>query len=133
MSLPGIGTPVRGSGRDQSIWKLEWTFTDGAGAVSLDEDQSDQDPRVATPVADGGTGTTNVTVPTCRRMWALHCSLEPPAADLADGTDYRLAVPVSFDPAEGTLVVKYPDIEGNDLVEPNSGSRVRLTLMLEYT
>lgn len=134
MGLPGIGCPVRAGGKDASLWRLEWTYTDGGGAVSLDEDQSDLDPRVETPVADSGTeGITNITFPKCDRLWVLHCSVEPPTGDLADGTDFVLPVLTEVDVDAGTATFRMCDVEGSgDLNDPTSGARARLVLLLEY-
>jgi hypothetical protein len=132
MPLSQVGTPLRGSGKDQSVWKLEWTYTDGSGAVSLDTAQSDQHPAVTTPVADGGTGITNVVFPKCRRAWVLDRGLEPPSADLADGTDFRHVEVTEVVAGSGTLNFRMVDIEGSgNLLDPNSGSRARLILLLE--
>jgi len=132
MPISQVGTPVRGSGKDQSIWKLEWTYTDGSGAVSLDTTQSDQHPSVATPVADGGTGITSITFPKSLRAWVLGKGLEPPTGDLADGTDYRHVEVTELDADAGTCNFRMIDIEGSgNLVDPTSGARARLVLMLE--
>ena len=133
MGLPSIGTPVRASGKDASMWYLEWTYTDGSGAPSLDTDQSDDDPRIATPVADGGTGITNVQFPKCDRVKVIGLNFEPPTGDLADGTDYRLVNVTERDADAGTLNVRFCDVEGSgNLLDPTSGARVCLTLLLEY-
>src|ERR1043165_2295657 len=99
MALPNTGTLLRGSGLDQSIWKIEWTYTDGSGAVLLANAQSDRDERVATPVADGGTGLTLIKFPKCKRVWVLDCSVNVPTP----GTSERLPRPGSIDAAAGSL------------------------------
>lgn len=135
MPLSECGTPLRGSGKDQTVWKLEWTYTDASGAVSLDTAQSDRHPNVATPVADGGTGITNIAFPRCSRAWVLGKGLEPPSADLADGTDYRHVEITEIDPdaaSNGTCNFRMVDIEGSgNLLDPTSGARGRLVLLLE--
>ena len=135
MGLPGIGTPVRAGGKDASIWRLEWTYSGTTGEVSLDEDQSDLDPRIPTPVADSGTtGLTSIVFPKCNRVWVLHASLEVVTADLSDPTDYRLANVRDIVPASGTLTVTFAEIEtAGALADPNTDSRARLVLLLEYT
>lgn len=132
MPLSQCGTLLRGSGKDQTVWKLEWTYSDGSGAVSLDTAQSDQHPNVSTPVADGGTGITNIVFPKSRRAWVLGKGLEPPSADLADGTDYRHVEVTELDADAGTLNFRMADIEGSgNLLDPTSGARARLVLLLE--
>lgn len=134
MGLPNTGCVLQGTGKDQTVWKLEWTYTDGSGAVSLDTDQSDQDPRVATPVADGGTGITTINFPKCDRAWVLSKGLEPPTGDLADGTDYRHTEITELVAASGTANFRMVDIEGSgNIIDPTSGARARLILLLEYT
>lgn len=134
MGLPSIGTPVRASGKDASLWYLEWTYTGTSGEVSLDTDQSDDDPRIATPVADSGTtGITSIQFPKCDRVRVLHCSLEVVTADLSDPTDYRIANVRDIDPDLGTLSVTFAEFETNGaLTDPNTGARARLALLLEY-
>lgn len=132
MPLSQCGTILRGSGKDQTVWKLEWTFSDGSGAVSLDTAQSDQHPNVSTPVADGGTGITNIVFPKSRRAWVLGKGLEPPSGDLGDGTDYRHVEVTELDAEAGTANFRMIDIEGSgNLVDPTSGARARLILLLE--
>ena len=135
MGLPNVGTPLRGSGKDQSVWKLEWTYTGTGGEVLLDDSQSDADPRIATPVADSGnTGRTNVTFPKCDRAWVLHHCLEVVTADLADPTDYRMTNVRLLDADAGTCEVTFSEIEtAGALADPNTGARCRLILLLEYT
>lgn len=133
MSLPGVGTPVRGSGKDQSIWKLEWTYG-ASGAVTLDADQSDQHPDIpaTTAVVDTNTWITTVTVPKSTRMWLLANGLEP--AGETTGTEYRIHEVTNFDAAAGTCVVRFFDVLGDATPaaeDPTSGSRYRLTLLLE--
>jgi hypothetical protein len=131
--MRNCGTPLRGSGKDQTVWKLEWTYTGTAGEVSLDTAQSDRDPDIATPVADSGTtGRTNIRFPRCTRAWVLHCSLEPVAADVSDPTDYRVVNPSVIVPASGTMNVDFSEIEtAGALADPNTGARARLILLLE--
>ena len=132
MPLSSCGTPLRGSGKDLTVWKLEWTYSDGSGAVSLDTAQSDRHPAVPTPVADGGTGITNIVFPKSVRAWVLNTGLEPPTGDLADGTDYRLTEVTELDADSGICNFRMIDIEGTgNLVDPTSGARARLILLLE--
>lgn len=130
MGLPSIGTPVRASGKDASLWHLEWTFSDGSGAVALDEDQSDDDPRVATPVADGGTGITSLQLPKGDRYRLVGLNLEPATEGTA--SNYRQVSFVSADSAAGTAEVRFVAANGGALSDPESGSRVRLTLIIDY-
>jgi hypothetical protein len=133
MGLPGIYAPARASGKSAEIWCLEWTYSDAGGAVSLDTDQSDQDPRIATPVADSGTaGKTNIVFPKSTRVRVLHASVEPPSGDLDDGTDYVLPVLTEISASAGTAVFRMVDVEGTgDLNDPTSGARARLVLLLD--
>jgi hypothetical protein len=134
MGLPNCGTPLRGTGKDQTVWKLEWTYTGTSGEVLLDDTMSDNDPRIATPVAGSGTtGLTSVSFPKCDRCHVLHCSLEVVTADLSDPTDYRIANVRDIDEDAGTLTVTFSEFETNGaLTDPNTGARCRLTLLLEY-
>jgi hypothetical protein len=134
MALQGCGIPLRGSGEDQSVWKLEWTFG-AAGAVTLDAAQSDRDSRVATPVADGGTGLVNVSFPKSKRAWPLLADLEPATADVGDGTDYRKVTVTALNAPAGTCVLTLCPIEGADSspADPETGARGRLYLLLEHS
>ncbi len=128
MGLPNCGTPLRGSGKDLTVWKLEWTYSGATGEVTLDDVQSDADPRVATPVADGAsTGITTVNFPKCDRAWVLHCSIEAPTA----GTAEQVARVGDIDVDAGTLnFVCLSDALA--LEEGTENARARLTLLLEY-
>ena len=132
MPLPGIEVPLRASGRGAlNVWKLEWTWTDGSGTVALDTSQSDRDPRVATPVADGGAGIVNVAFPKCDRMWILSKNLTPASA--TTGTQYRVHEVTDKNVAAGTCKVRFFDLDGTPTaVEMDSGDRYQLTLLLEY-
>lgn len=130
MAMRNCGTPLRGSGKDQTIWKLEWTFTDGSGAVSLDTAQSDRDPDIATPVADGGAGIVNVTFPKCSRFWILSKNLEP--ATEATGSNYRVHEVTDKSATAGTCKVRAFDLDGTPTAaEFENGSRYQLILLLE--
>jgi hypothetical protein len=130
MAIPECGTPVRGSGKDLTVWKLEWTYTDGSGAVSLDTGQSDRLAAVATPVADGGVGIVNVQFPKSLRAWMLHSSIEP--ATEATQANIRHVVPVDISAAAGTMkLFAYAITTDPAETDPESGSRGRLTLLLE--
>lgn len=127
MAKAGCGTILKGSGKDQTIWKLEWTYTGSAGEVSLDTTQSDRDPDIATPVADSGTtGLDNIRFPKCSRAWVLHCSIEP----AADGTLEMLCRPGDIVPASGTMNFFHITAPTTP-AHPSSGSRARLILLLE--
>lgn len=134
MGLPNCGTPLRGSGKDLTVWKLEWTYTGTGGEVLLDDTQSDNDPRVATPVADSGTtGLTSVRFPKCDRAWVLGKNFEVVTADLSDPTDYRQMDVRDIDTDAGTLTVAFSEIEtAGALADPNTGARATLILLLEY-
>lgn len=126
MSLPNVGTPTRGSGLDRSQWYLEWTYTDASGAVLLDGTQSDQDERVATPVADGGTGLTLIRFPKCKRVRVLHMSIQANVA----GTAEEWCTPSVVDAAGGSMTFVHVTATGT-LADPASGARGRLYLDLE--
>lgn len=127
--IGGVGTPLRGSGKDQTVWKLEWTFSGATGEVTLDESQSDFDPRIATPVADGAsTGITSIVFPKCDRAWVLHCSIEAPTP----GTAEQVAHVADMDVDAGTL--KFICLsDALALEEGTENARARLILLLEYT
>ena len=132
--MPGVATPVRGSGNNQSLWKLEWTYSSTGGEVTLDTDQSDQHPGVATPVADSGTtGLTNIVFPKATRAWVLHHELEPVTADISDPTDYRMTNVLALNAAAGTCQMAFSEIEtAGALADPNTGARAKLVLLLEF-
>ena len=134
MNLPGIGTPLRGSGKSQNVWKLEWTASGATGEVTLDTAQSDRDERIASPVVDGAsTGLTLITFPKCDRAWVLHVSLEPVTGDVADPTDYRLDNVRDLSATAGTCSISFAEIEtAGALADPNTDARCRLILLLEY-
>lgn len=133
MPLPSIEVPLRGSGREAlNVWKLEWTWTDGSGAVALDAHQSDQDRRVTTPVADGGPGIVNLSFPKCKRMWVMSKNLVPASA--TTGSQYRVHEVTDQLPQSGTAKVRFFDLDGTPTaVEMDSGDRYQLMLLLEYT
>lgn len=129
MAMRGCGTLLKGSGKDQTIWKLEWTFG-SSGAVTLDSTQSDEDPSIATPVADGGTGIVNVVFPKCSRFWILSKNLEPDGE--TTGSEYRVHEVTDKSATAGTCNVRFFDLDGTPTaVDPTSGSRYQLTLLLE--
>ena len=133
MPLSQCGTPLRGSGKDLTVWKLEWTYTGTTGQVLLDTGQSDQHPEVPTPVADSGTtGLTNIVFPKSRRAWAMHHELEPATADISDPTDYRMTNVLALNASAGTCQIAFSEIEtAGALADPNTGARGKLTLLLE--
>lgn len=135
MGLPGIGVPVRAGGKAAALWRMEWTYTDGSGAVLLDTGQSDRHPDIASTAAvvDGGTGITNLRFPKCTRVWVMSKGLEPPTGDLADGTDYRHIEITERDADAGTANFRMVDIEGSgNIIDPTSGARGYVTLLLEF-
>jgi hypothetical protein len=130
MSIPECGTHVRGSGKDLTIWKLEWTYTDASGAVLLDRAQSDKLQQVLTPVADGGVGIVSVQFPKSLRAWMLHGSIEP--ATEATQANIRHSTPVDINATAGTMkLFTYAITTDPAESDPEIGSRGRLTLLLE--
>lgn len=127
--LGGIKTPGRFGGKRAIHVDLEWTFTDGSGAVLLDAVQSQGFDRVTTPVADGGSGITTINFPKCRKVWLNYIMLEPATEGTA--ANYRQVSLVSVDPDAGTAQVRYVAANGGALSDPESGSRMRLGLRLE--
>jgi hypothetical protein len=127
MATKGCGTPLRGSGKDQTIWKLEWTYSGATGEVTLDSAQSDEDPSIASPVADGAsTGLTNITFPKSSRAWVQHCSIEAPTA----GTAEQVARVGAMNATAGTC--KFVVLsDALALEEGTENARGRLTLLLE--
>lgn len=128
MNLPGIGTPLRGSGKSQNVWKLEWTASGATGEVTLDTAQSDRDERIASPVVDGAsTGLTLVTFPKCDRAWVLHCSVEAPTP----GTAEQILKVADLVATAGTLTAVCLS-DALALEDCTENSRCRLILLLEY-
>lgn len=127
MPLSQCGTPLRGSGKDQTVYKLEWTYSGATGEVTLDTAQSDQHPAVPTPVADSGsTGITNITFPKCMRAWVLECSIEAPTP----GTAEQVAKVADLDADAGTC--KFLALsDALALEEGTESARARLVLLLE--
>lgn len=131
--LPGIGTPVRGSGKSYSLWTYEWTYTDGSGAVLLDETQSDQHPDIASTAAvtDGGSGITGVRFPKCTRAFPIGKNLSPGTP--ATGANHREHAVTDMNAAAGTCNVRFMDLDGTPTaVDPSADSRYTLTLRLEF-
>lgn len=130
MSLSGHGTPVRGSGKDFTVHVLEWTYTDGSGAVSLDTEQSDSHPAVPTPVAFSATGITAIVFPKSKRAWPLGWNLA--AGTPATGANHRDVEITDLDANAGTCKVRFFDLDGTPTAaDPSSGSRFTLHLRLE--
>lgn len=129
MGLPNVGTQLRGSGKNQSVWKLEWTYSGATGEVTLNDTQSDHDPRIETPVADSGsTGITNITFPKCDRCWVLERYIEAPTP----GTAEQVAGYADIDVDTGTM--KFLCLsDALALEEGTEGAKARLILLLEYT
>lgn len=132
MGLPEHGTLFRGQGRDATVWDIEATYSDGSGTPVLDTNQSSQDTRVATPVADGGTGITSIKFPKCHRVWLAYGPMLEPATEGA-ASNYRQVSLVSVSPSAGTAEVRFVAADGSALSDPESGSRLRLGLRLEYS
>ena len=126
--MPGVATPLRGSGKNQSVWKLEWTYSGATGEVTLDTGQSDRHPSVATPVADGAsTGITSITFPKATRAWVMHCSIEAPTP----GTAEQVAHVADLSATGGTCsFICLSDALA--LEEGTENARARLTLLLEF-
>lgn len=131
MSLPGMKSPVRSAMNAADIVHIEWTYTDASGAVLYDADNSDADTLarkgIATPVADGGTGLTNISFPPCDRVRVLHEDLEPPV----NGTSEKQVRVHDLNAAAGTAVFVMCTAPST-LADPASGSRGRVTLLCEY-
>ncbi len=130
MPLSGHGTPARGSGKDFTVHVLEWTYSDGSGAVSLDTAKSDRHPEVPTPVAFSATGITQLTFPKSDRAWVLGCNSSPGTP--ATGANYRAHEITDVDAAAGTAKVRFFDLDGTPTAaDPSSGTRYTVTLRLE--
>lgn len=132
MSLSQIVAPVRSSGKDASLWKLEWTYSDTGGTPVLDTAQSDQHPNVPVALTDAGTGRTGVAFPKSKRAWVIGApSVEP--VTLATAANNVRAIPVSVNAAAGTMEVRFVAANGGSapIDPPEAGTRVRLTLLLE--
>jgi hypothetical protein len=132
-TLPGIENEVRASAKgNPNIWSLEWTYSDGSGTPVLDTAVSDRDARVATPVADGGTGITNVSFPKCGRLRILGARLIPATA--ATGSLHLLHAETDQSASGGTLKVRFFSNNGTPIAtDPDSGARFQLHLMLDYS
>lgn len=131
MSLSQIVAPVRASGKDASVWKLEWTYSDTGGTPVLDTAQSDQHPNVPVALTDAGTGRTGVAFPKSKRAWVLAVHVEP--VTIATAANNVRAVPKSVSAVAGTLEVQFVAANGGSapIDPPEAGTRVRLTLLLE--
>jgi hypothetical protein len=127
MAISTCGTPLRGSGDNLTVWKLEWTYSGATGEVTLDTGQSDQSLLVATPVADGAsTGITNIVFPKSTRAWVLHCSIEAPTP----GTAEQVAHIADMSATAGTAnFICLSDALA--LEEGTQDARARLILLLE--
>ena len=125
MSLPGVGNIVRSSMLDPSEWHLQWDFG-ASGAVTLDGAESDQDERVLTPVADGGTGLVTIRFPKCRRVRVIHVSVEAPTG----GTSETRASLADIDAEGGSATFRVLDYAGA-LADPPDGAIGRCYLELE--
>lgn len=130
MPLPSIGKPVRSSDSwwNHNLWAIEFTASGATGEVTLDEDMTDLDARVATPVADSGTeGLTSIRFPKCRRVRVVHCSIEEPTV----GTSGQMAKMADILPESGSAsFAVYSDAFA--LAHATNGSRMRILLDLDY-
>ncbi len=127
MPLSQCGTPLRGSGKDQTVWKLEWTYSGATGEVTLDTAQSDQHPGVPTPVVDGAsTGKTSITFPKSNRAWVLEKSIEAPTI----GTAEQVANVADLSASAGTCTFVVLS-DALALEEGTQDARARLILLLE--
>jgi hypothetical protein len=103
--------------------------------VTLDQNQgdggawTDEDPRVATPVADAGTGLTTITFPKCRRLRVLHCSVAAPTPGTSEVVALFSASSSGGRFSTGTVRCLNDALA---LADPPSGARGRLVLQLEY-
>lgn len=130
MPLSGHGTPVRGSGKDYTLHTLEWTYSDGSGTVDLDEQKSDLDVHIATPVAKEATGITDLVIPKSLRMWVQGWNFQPGTP--ATGANARNVQITDLDPTAGTAKVRFFDLDGTPTAtDPSSGSRMTVTFRLE--
>jgi hypothetical protein len=131
MSLPGIGTPCRASGKSSNKWRLEWTYSDTGGVPVLDTAQSDRHPDIPIPLTDAGTGRTGVRFPKGLRAWVEHLSATPVTPGTA-ANNVR-PIPVSIDADAGTMEVQFVAANGATapIDPPEAGTRVRLTLEIE--
>lgn len=130
MPLSGHGTPVRASGKDCTVHVLEWTYSDGSGAVDLDEQQSDRLVEIPTPVAFSATGITAIVFPKSLRAWVLGYNLS--AGTPATGANARNVEITDMNALAGTCKVRFFDLDGTPTAaDPSSGSRFTLHLRLE--
>jgi hypothetical protein len=127
MAMRNCGTILKGSGKDLTVWKLEWTFG-SSGAVTLDSTQSDEDPSIATPLTDEDTGIVSLRFPKCSRFWVLSKNLEP--AGETTGTEYRFHEVTDKSASAGTAKVRFFNTTFA-AADPTSGSRYQLILLLE--
>lgn len=131
MSLSGISTPVRASGRSRDQIHYEWTYTDTSGTTSLDTTQSDQFQGITTPLTRPGTGRTQVQFPKSKRAWVEGCFVEP--VTIATAANNVRGVVCLVNPTAGTLEVRFVAANGGSapIDPPESGTRVRLTISVE--
>ncbi len=126
MSIGNCGTPVRGSGKNLTVWKLEWTYSGATGEVTLDAAQSDNLAGL-TPVVDGAsTGITNIVFPKSSRAWILHCSIEAPTPGTAEQVAHLADVSATAGTANFICLSDALALE-----EGTENSRARLILLLE--
>lgn len=130
MPLSQHGTPAKGSGKDYTLHTLEWTYSDGSGAVALDTAQSDQHPAVPTPVAYEATGITAIVFPKSARAWVQGWNFSPGTP--ATGANHRNVAVTDLSASGGTCKVRFMDLDGTPTaVDPSTSSRFTLTLRLE--
>lgn len=132
MPLSQVVAPVRSSGKDASLWKLEWTYSDTSGTVALDTAQSDQHPNVPVTVVKAATGRTTVNFPKCKRAWVIGAPAVEPVTIGTAANNVR-AVAKSVSATGGTLEIQFVAANGGSapIDPPEAGTRVRLTLLLE--
>lgn len=129
--LPSMKSVLRSAMRSADIIHLEWTYTNGSGAVSYDAANSDDDTLkrkgVTTPVAALGTGTCTVRFPKCRRVRVLNAQLDP----ATPGTAERIARLATLSATAGTAVF-YTAVDASNLQHPATSARAKVTIVCEY-
>lgn len=128
MSKPGCDTPLRGNGKLQDVWKVQWTYV--GGVPTFDKVQSDVDPTFAQSliITNTGGGIVTVRFPKCSKMNVIGKNLLPNSSTTL--TDYRIHEVVTQSPTTGTCVVKFVTVAGA-FASPTDGSRYQLTLLLD--
>lgn len=134
MSLPGMNSTYRSAMSNADVVHIEWTYTDGSGAVLYDAANSDADTLarkgVTTPVADGTSGITLIRFPPCTKARVMNAFIEPATPGTA--ANHRGAIPSAIVASAGTLSLRLLAANGGAMSDPESGSRGRITIALEY-